>query len=156
MIDNTTEKLTKIVAFSINDKEYGVDVQNVVSIEKMMPITRVPNVPTYIKGVINLRGVIIPIIDLRSRFQIEEKPYDEHTRIIIMKVKDKRVGLIVDLANDVIQIDGEKLESQPEIIGVEKKQYIDGIMNIEDRLLIILNIEQIVNVQLSKRNEGGM
>ncbi|WAA13582.1 chemotaxis protein CheW [Fervidibacillus halotolerans] len=146
MIDNTNDTLSKIVAFSINDKEYGVDVQYVVSIEKIMPITRVPNVPSYIKGVINLRGIIIPIIDLRTRFQIEEKPYDEHTRIVIIKIKDKQVGFIVDEAHDVIQISEGNVEAQPDIIGSEKKEYIDGIIKIEDRLLMLLNIEQIMNV----------
>lgn len=147
MTANTKDTVSKIVAFTINEKEYAVDVRYVVSIEKMMDITRVPNVPTYIKGVINLRGVIIPIVDLRSRFLMEEKPYDDNTRIIIVKVNQKQVGFIVDSANDVIQINEEMIEAQPDIIGSKKHEYIVGVLKIGERLLIILNIEQILNIQ---------
>ena len=81
----------KIVAFSLNGKEYAIDVRNVVSIEKMEQVTRVPHVPSYVKGVINLRGVITPIIDLRTRFDMEPAEYNQNTRIIIVTWKIKKL-----------------------------------------------------------------
>jgi len=137
----------KVVVFSLNKKEYALDVQHVVSIEKMQYFTRVPHVPNYIKGVINLRGVIIPIIDLRTRFQVEAAEYNQNTRIIITSLADKEVGLIVDEANDVMNIDMDTIEFQPDVIGTEKQNYIAGVVKIEDRLLILLKLEKILNLQ---------
>lgn len=94
----------------------------------MQHFTRVPHVPNYIKGVINLRGVIIPIIDLRTRFQVEAAEYNQNTRIIIVSMADKEVGLIVDEANDVMNIDMDTIESQPDVIGTERQIYIAGVV----------------------------
>lgn len=141
------EKEQKVVVFSLNHKEYALNVQHVVSIEKMQHITRVPHVPVYIKGVINLRGVIIPIIDLRTRFQVQEADYDQNTRIIIVSLDDKEVGLIVDEANDVMNINMEAVESQPDVIGGEKQSYIAGVVKHDNRLLILLKLDKILNLQ---------
>ncbi|NCU16510.1 chemotaxis protein CheW [Bacillus sp. P1(2020)] len=134
----------KIVAFSLNGKEYAIDVRNVVSIEKMERVTRVPHVPSYVKGVINLRGVITPIIDLRIRFDMEPTDYNQNTRIIIVTWEDKEVGLIVDEANDVINIQEKKIEPQPDVIGNIQQNYITGVVKIDDRLLIVLKLENIL------------
>jgi purine-binding chemotaxis protein CheW len=141
------EKEIKIVIFAINHKEYALSVQNVVSIEKMQPITRVPNVPSYVKGVINLRGVITPIIDLRTCFQLESQEYNQHTRIIIVSIDEKNVGLIVDEANDVINIFEKDIEQQPDVIGIEKSEFISGVVKLGDRLLILLNLKMVLNIQ---------
>lgn len=98
----------KVIVFRLKDEEYGVDVNQVKSIEKLEHITRVPRTPAFVKGVINLRGVVTPIIDLRNRFSLEETAYTESTRIIIVAVGELEVGLIVDAANDVIDICGER------------------------------------------------
>lgn len=143
----TEAKEQKVVVFSLNQKEYALDVQHIVSIEKMQHFTRVPHVPNYIKGVINLRGVIIPIIDLRTRFQVEAAEYNQNTRIIIVSMADKEVGLIVDEANDVMNIDMDTIESQPDVIGTERQIYIAGVVKIQDRLLILLKLEKILNFQ---------
>ena len=116
----------------------------------MQNYTRVPHVPPYVKGVINLRGVITPIIDLRTRFQMETKPYDQNTRIIIVSVDDKEVGLIVDGANDVVNNQEKEIEPQPDVIGSEKQNFISGVLKFGDRLFILLKLENVLNIQEDK------
>lgn len=135
----------KAVIFQLKDEEYGVDVQQVQSIERMLHITRVPKMPDFVKGVINLRGVVTPIIDLKERFSIETTDYTESTRIIIVQVEDKEVGLIVDSANDVIDIPTDKIEQPPEVVGRIESDYIRGVAKLEERLLILLNLNKVLN-----------
>jgi purine-binding chemotaxis protein CheW len=134
----------KLIIFQLNDKEYAIPVSHVQSIEKFEHITRVPRTEKFVKGVINLRGVITPIIDLRSRFGIEEVPYSEATRVIIVGLPSLEVGFIVDSANDVLDIPKESIEPPPEIIGHEEAQYINGVAKIEKRLLILLDLEKLL------------
>jgi len=134
----------KLIVFQLNDKEYAIPVSHVQSIEKFEHITRVPRTEKFVKGVINLRGVITPIIDLRSRFGIEEVPYSEATRVIIVGLPGLEVGFIVDSANDVLDIPKESIEPPPEIIGLEEAQYINGVAKIEKRLLILLDLEKLL------------
>ena len=144
MVQEVLKEEMKLVAFSLNGKEYAIDVKNVVSIEKMMTITRVPHVPPYVKGVINLRGVITPILDLRIRFDMEPVEYNQNTRIIIVTWENKEVGFIVDEANDVINIQEKNIEPQPDVIGNIQQNYITGVVKVADRLLIILKLETIL------------
>ena len=145
MYDITTEKNMKIIVFQLRDEEYGVPVEQVLSIERVQHITRVPKTPVFVKGVINLRGVVTPIIDLRGRFNIEEKEFSDHTRIIIVTVDDMDVGLIVDAANDVIDIPVISIEPPPEIVGGVEADYLHGVAKLEERLLILLNLERVLN-----------
>src|SRR5690606_18807984 len=109
------------------------------SIEKLISITRVPKTPSYTKGVINLRGVVTPIVDLRERFGMEVKPLDDSSRIIIVSLEEFEVGLIVDAANDVIDISVESIEPQPEVVGSIESEFISGVAKIDKRLLVMLN-----------------
>ncbi len=137
----------KAVIFQLNDEEYGVDVQQVQSIERLLHITRVPKMPDFVKGVINLRGVVTPIIDLKERFSIEMTEYTNSTRIIIVQVEDKEVGLIVDAANDVIDIPADKIEQPPEVVGRIESDYIRGVAKLDERLLILLNLNKVLNAE---------
>ena len=137
----------KIIVFSLGHEEYGVEVEKVKTIERMMKLTRVPKTPVFIKGVINLRGVVIPVIDLRSRFGLPEKEYTDNSRMIIVSQGDIEVGMIVDSANDVTDIDADAVENPPEIVGGIRAKYLDGIAKIGDRLLVLLNLEQVLNKQ---------
>lgn len=137
----------KIIVFALGHEEYGVEVEKVKTIERMQKLTRVPKTPAFIKGVINLRGVVIPIIDLRSRFGLPEMEYTDNTRIIIVATGNIEVGLIVDSANDVTDIDTDHVEDPPEIVGGIRAKYLDGIAKIGDRLLVLLNLEQVLNQQ---------
>lgn len=134
----------KVISFSLQDEEYAIPVKQVGSIERMQQITRVPNTVSYIKGVINLSGVVTPIIDLRKRFGLQEKAYDDSTRIIIVYYKELELGIIVDSARDVIDIYEEDIEPTPEVIGSADVDYIDGVTKVGNRLLILPDLEKVL------------
>ncbi|MRX70615.1 chemotaxis protein CheW [Bacillus lacus] len=134
----------KIIVFQLGNEEYGIPVHQVRSIEKMQHITRVPGTKEFITGVMNLRGVVTPIIDLRSRFGIQEKPDDDATRIIIVSLEKMEAGFIVDAANDVLDLKADSFEPPPEVVGTLKAEYIDGVVKEGKRLLVMLNIESVL------------
>lgn len=141
----------KVIVFRLKDEEYGVEVQQVKSIEKLEHITRVPRTPSFVKGVINLRGVVTPIIDLRNRFGLEEAVYAESTRIIIVAVGELEVGLIVDSANDVIDIPVDAIEPPPEVVGGVEAAYLRGVAKLDKRLLILLNLDKVLSTEEVKQ-----
>lgn len=145
-LTNNVDELKKVIVFQLNNEEYAVSVDQVGSIERLQAITRVPQTADFVKGVINLRGVITPAIDLRSRFGIEEAPYTNDTRIIIVYIDDMEVGLIVDVANDVIDIPTSLIEPAPEVVGAVEVDYIAGVAKLEDRLLILLDLQKVLSV----------
>lgn len=136
----------KVIVFGLGQEEYGIEVDKVKTIERMSPITRVPKTPSFIKGVINLRGIVVPVLNLSGRFNLPESEITEHTRIIVVAVNEMEVGFIVDAANDVIDIDTDTIDLPPEIVGGIQAKYLDGIAKIgEDRLLIMLNLAEVLN-----------
>jgi purine-binding chemotaxis protein CheW len=141
----------KVIVFRLKDEEYGVEVNQVRSIEKLEHITRVPRTPKFVKGVINLRGVVTPIIDLRSRFGLEEASYTDTTRVIIVAVGELEVGLIVDAANDVIDIPVNAIEPAPEVVGGVEAAYLRGVAKLDKRLLILLNLDKVLNTEEMKQ-----
>jgi purine-binding chemotaxis protein CheW len=145
----------KVIVFTLGSEEYGVEVDKVRTIERMQPMTRVPKVPAFINGVINLRGVVVPIIDLRARFGLDLAEYNDNTRIIIVSAEEFEVGLIVDSANDVIDLDSDEINSPPEIVGGIKAKYLDGIARVgENRLLVLLNLERVLDKSEIQQLEG--
>ena len=145
-----TEKKLKLIVFELQQEEYAIPVQQVRSIEKLLPITRVPNVPPHIKGVINLRGVITPIVDLRTRFDLKEKLHTDASRIIITVVDEQEVGFIVDAANDVVDITEDQIEPAPEVVGSVENQYVQGVVKIDKRLFVCLDLNEILQLDQSK------
>ncbi|CAG9619690.1 chemotaxis protein CheW [Sutcliffiella rhizosphaerae] len=152
-MEETSQKL-KLIVFELNGEEYAIPVNQVRSIEKIMPITRVPNVPGYIKGVINLRGVITPIVDLRSRFEMEKISLSDSSRIIITVVEELEVGFIVDAANDVIDITNEDIEPSPEVVGSVANMYVKGVVNVNKRLFVCLDLAEVLNLEELKGNSN--
>lgn len=136
----------KVIVFTLAHEQYGVEVDRVRTIERMQPLTRVPKTPAFVKGVINLRGVVVPVIDLRGRFQLAESDYTDNSRIIIVAVKDMEVGLIVDSANDVLDVDSDSIEAPPEIVGGIRAKYLRGVAKLPSgSLLVLLNLEEVLN-----------
>lgn len=135
----------KVIVFQLKDEEYGVEVDQVRAIERVQHVTRVPSTPDFVEGVINLRGVVTPIIDLRKRFAIEGESRSDSSRIIIVTVEGMEVGLIVDSANDVIDIPENTIEPPPEVVGGVEAAYIRGVAKSEKRLLILLNLDKVLN-----------
>ncbi|WP_100330931.1 chemotaxis protein CheW [Bacillus xiapuensis] len=143
MTETVAPSAIKVIAFQLLDKEYAFPVHQVKSIEKLMHITRVPGTVPFIKGVINLRGVVMPVIDLRKRFNLPSEEYSESTRIIIASLEDMEIGLVVDSANDVLDIPSEIIEPQPDVVGSVETDYITGVAKLDKRLLILLSLEKV-------------
>ncbi len=137
--------IQQFVIFKLENEEYGVDILKVKTIEKMIRIARVPKAPHYVKGVINLRGEIVPIIDLRKKFNLPESVETDNTRIIIVSIEDITVGLIVDSASEVIEIPKEFIEDTPELIGNIDQSNISSIGKVNERIIILLNIARILS-----------
>lgn len=140
-----TDELLQLVSFKIDDAEFGVDILMVQEINKMMALTVVPNTPEFIEGVVNLRGRIIPVINLRSRLGLNLKEYDSETRIIVVDLVDKTIGFIVDAVKEVLRIPKSITEPPPEIIAGVDAEYITAIGKLEDRLLILLDLTKILS-----------
>ncbi|TXC91937.1 purine-binding chemotaxis protein CheW [Metabacillus litoralis] len=137
----------KVIVFQLKDEEYGIPVEQVRSIEKVQHITRVPKTSSYIKGVINLRGVVTPIIDLRRRFDLEEVENSDSTRMIIVSREDIEVGFIVDAANDVIDINQDLIEPAPEVVGSVQAEYIQGVAKLDKRLIVMIDLAQVLKAE---------
>lgn len=137
----------KLLTFSLGSEGYGVSILKVKEIIGMMEITAVPRTPEYIKGVINLRGKIIPVMDLRIKFGMEEQEYNERTCIIVVEIELKGVqrliGVVVDMVSEVVNIVGEDIEPPPEYGSKVEHNFIIGIGKIKDRVVIILDINQV-------------
>lgn len=135
----------QFVIFRLGEEKYAVDILNVGGISEFREVTKVPNAPVFIDGIINLRGDIIPIVNLKKRFNIPEKQADSDTRIIINNIKGKDIGFIVDEASQVIKIDDADIEDAPDIIKGADRQYISGVGKVNEQIVILLNLEKILS-----------
>jgi purine-binding chemotaxis protein CheW len=141
-----SDELLQLVSFNIGSEEFGVDILKVQEINRMVEITKVPQAPHYIEGVINLRGKVIPIIDLRKRFNLELKEYDKNTRIVVVDIGGNIMGMVVDSVSEVLRLPSSTIEPPPEIaIGVNS-EYIKGVAKLEDRLLIFLDLSKVIDM----------
>ena len=137
------DELIQLVSFMLADEEYGVEVLKVREIIRMPTITKMPNVPQHVEGIINLRGKVIPIISMRKRFGLMENDNNSHTRIIIMDVVGSMTGFIVDAVSEVIRIHSSEIQPSPTIVisGGIDQEFITGVFNHGERLLIIMDID---------------
>ena len=140
-----TEELLQLVSFKLGDSEFGVDILKVQEINKMMDLTVVPNTPLFIEGVVNLRGRIIPVLNLRARLGLPLQEYNSETRIIVVEIEDKTIGFIVDAVKEVLRIPKSITEAPPEIVSGIGSDYINAIGKLEDRLLILLDLTKILS-----------
>jgi len=136
----------QVVAFKLRDEEYGVNIFQVQEIRNLVDITRVPFSANYIKGVINLRGSVLPVIDLKKRLGLEQIPYTDKTRIVTVKVGDLPVGMLVDAVTEVLTIPTKLVEAKKAISEKDIGKFVSGIGNIDGRLVIMLNLEEIVGL----------
>ncbi|KDR96113.1 purine-binding chemotaxis protein CheW [Peptoclostridium litorale DSM 5388] len=138
----------KYVIFKINSEEYGVDIMKVKEVSEFKKSVSVPNAPSFVDGIINLRGDITPIISLKKRFGIiDDRSADESSRIIVVNIQDKLVGFVVDEASQVISIEDSSIDPPPPVVvGVDKK-YIHGIGKLDERMIILLDLEKVLNEQ---------
>lgn len=141
-----TGELLQLVSFNIGSEEFGVDILKVQEINRMVEITRVPQAPSYVEGVINLRGKVIPIVDLRKRFNMEEKEYDKNTRIVVVDISGNIMGMVVDSVSEVLRLPANTIEPPPEIVANINSEYIKGVAKLDDRLLIFLDLSKVIDV----------
>jgi purine-binding chemotaxis protein CheW len=145
---STGDELLQLVSFTIGSEEFGVDILKVQEINRMLEITKVPNAPVFVDGVINLRGKVIPIVNLRQRFGMEQKKQDKDTRIVVVELSGKTIGFIVDGVSEVLRIPKSVTEPPPSIVSGINADYITAVGKLEDRLLILLDLERVLSDEM--------
>jgi purine-binding chemotaxis protein CheW len=142
--DGGRDELTQLVSFLVEGEEYGVEVLRVREIIRMTAITRMPNTPAHVEGIINLRGQVIPIISMRKRFGVLDREYCSRTRIIVMDVGGGLTGFIVDAVSEVIRIHGSEIQPPPSVVsGGMGQEFITGVINHAERLLVVMDIDRM-------------
>ncbi|MCD5413640.1 MAG: chemotaxis protein CheW [Clostridiales bacterium] len=139
------KKTNKYVVFKLKEEYYGIPISYVKTLEKTTDITRVPNADNYVKGVMNLRGEVVPVIDLRLRFGFEKKEEDEDARTIVLEIDDIVIGLNVDSSSEVLTIDDEDIDSAAKFTNSFEDDFIKGIGKFDDRMIIIIDTHKLVN-----------
>jgi purine-binding chemotaxis protein CheW len=136
---------TQVVSFKLGSEEYGVDIAQVQEINRMVTVTHVPRAPVFMEGVINLRGQLIPIIDLRTRFGMPRAEHTKSTRIVVTEVGAKRVGMVVDSVSEVLRLPADAVEPAPDMVAGVETEYIRGVGKVDDRLIILLDLSRVVS-----------
>ncbi len=139
------------VIFKLSSEEYGVDIMNVKEISEYKQSVKIPNTPKFVDGIINLRGDITPIINLKKRFNLDESSIDSDTRIIVINIKSRQVGFVVDEASQVIRLSEEDIEPAPELVAGVDKKYITGVGKLKDRIVLLLNLEEVLSEDEKER-----
>ncbi len=140
---------TQCLTFKLADEEYGVDIMKVQEIRSWEPVTSIPNTPDFIIGVINLRGIVVPIIDLRQRFSLDKVEYGASTVVVIVKVDhesdERTIGMVVDAVSEVYNISEEMMRETPELGGAIGTKFIKGLATIDEKMIILLDIDLMVS-----------
>jgi purine-binding chemotaxis protein CheW len=145
------------LTFTLASETYGIDILKVQEIRGYDSVTRIANTPEFIKGVINLRGVIVPIVDLRIKFRLGEVTYHEFTVVIIINVLGKVVGIVVDGVSDVVALSAEQIKPAPEFGGALDTRYLTGLGTLNEEMLILVDIEKLISsdeLQIVEQEQG--
>jgi purine-binding chemotaxis protein CheW len=145
------DSLIQVIRFRLGEEDFAMDILQVEEIIRMMEITKVPKSPDFVEGVINLRDRVIPVVDLRKRFDIPRKDADSQTRIIVLKTRPKRVGIIVDSVSEVLRLPTETVEESPSLVGNIDARCISGVAKIGQSLLMVLDAELILSSTEQKK-----
>ncbi|MBU9810442.1 chemotaxis protein CheW [Rahnella sp. C60] len=135
----------EFLIFTLGDEEYGIDILKVQEIRGYDQVTRIANTPAFIKGVTNLRGVIVPILDLRVKFAQEDVIYNENTVVIVLNFENRVVGIVVDGVSDVLSLSQEQIRPAPEFAVTMSTEYLTGLGSLGDRMLILVDIEKLLS-----------
>jgi len=144
----------QLVAFRLGNETYAVDIQQVQEIIRMQQITRVPGAPFFVEGVINLRGRIIPVIDLRKRLGLPRGEETDEVRIVVVEVPPHKVGMIVDAVEEVLRLSEENIEAPSSLVASVDEQYLKGVGKSEDRLVVLLDLEEILKKEKDSEKQG--
>lgn len=134
----------QMVTFIIGDEEFGVDIGFVWEINRLMQITPVPNAPPAVEGVVNLRGEVVPVVDMRRQFKLPPRENSRETRVVVIEMDDTIAGFIVDSVSEVINLPQSAIEPPPAMVGGVESEYITGVGKVGERLLIVLNLKNLV------------
>ncbi|NOT54962.1 MAG: purine-binding chemotaxis protein CheW [Deltaproteobacteria bacterium] len=140
-----TADTQQYLTFTLGNEEYGVPILTVQEIKGYIPATPIPHTPAYINGVMDLRGVIMPVIDLRVKFGMPSAEYDQFTVIIVVKVKNKMLGLVVDAVSDVLSVKSGELQATPEFGGQVDTRFIQGLAKAGDKLVVLLDLDRVLS-----------
>jgi purine-binding chemotaxis protein CheW len=135
--------IMQLVTFTLGNEEFALDILKVQEINRMVEITKVPKAPNFVEGVINLRGKVIPIVDIRKKFHLNFKESTKDTRIIVVNILGKTIGLIVDSVSEVLRINSNTIQPPPPLVASLDSDYIKGVGKLDDRLIILLDIDKI-------------
>lgn len=153
MTQQLSGEVVQVVSFRLGSEEYGVDISQVQEIIRLVEITHVPRAPRFMEGVINLRGQLIPIIDLRTRFGMPRIAATKSTRIVVTEIGTKRVGIVVDSVSEVLNIPIEQVEDAPEMVAGVGTEYIQGVGKMNDRLIIMLDLTMVISSEEKQQLE---
>lgn len=143
-------ELREFVTFRLNQEYYGINIQNVENIEKVLPITRIPHTINYVKGVVNLRGIIVPVVDLRVRFGLLKKPNTDESRIIIVNLDDNKIGMLVDSSSEVLQITDEDIDASPNVKKEFNNEFVKNIGKKNGRIIMLIDLYKVLNIEHSE------
>ena len=135
----------EVVTFTLGAEEYGIDIQKVQELRGYDAVTRIANAPEFIKGVVNLRGIIVPIIDMRIKFALGQPTYDQFTVVIVLNIGGRVVGMVVDSVSDVITLSTEQIKPAPEMGSALDTDYLIGLGTLEERMLILVDIDRLMS-----------
>lgn len=141
--DEDTQK-DKYLTFHVNGEDYGIEIRFVTEIIGIQNITKVPDMPPFLKGVINLRGKVIPVMDVRARFAMPQQEYDERTCIVVVNINETAIGLVVDKVQEVVDIPETQVEPAPEMSRGKTSPFLQGMGKIGNEVKILLNVEQLL------------
>lgn len=154
MADRQVDGVQQFLTFTIGDEEYGVDIMTVREIKGWTEITRLPNTPDFMRGVMNLRGLIIPIFDLRMRFGRGQTSATEKHVVIILAVENRNIGILVDAVSDILNATADQIKHAPSTESKGSVSYIDGLISLEGRMAVLLNVAQLLESEIPEVHTG--
>lgn len=149
-LDHDSASVQQLVSFCLAEETFGVEITKVREIILMCDITNVPQSPPYVKGLINLRSSVIPVVDLRTLFGLSERELTSESRIMVMQVGSRVIGIIVDAVDEVLRISEQDIASPPPTVAGLGQDYLTGLVRLEDNLLILLDIDRVLDCELAE------
>jgi len=143
--DAQSDQSLEFLAFTLGKEEYGISIQKVQELRGYETVTRIANAPPFIKGVVNLRGIIVPIVDMRIKFNLGTPTYDQMTVVVILNVVGRVVGMVVDSVSDVVTLSQAQIKPAPEMSGAMSTDYLTGLGTIDERMLILVDIDKLMS-----------
>ncbi len=146
-MEKLESEVLQLVTFRIGEEEYAINILNVQEIIRMIDVTRIPDVPVHVKGVVNLRGRVVPVVSLRNKFGFEETSSDDDSRIIVVNVMNVTMGLIVDLVSEVLRLSSDIVGPPPQVLSGNGNEFVYGVAKLDSRLLMLIHLEKLLEVQ---------